>query len=231
VSPELSVQVGLSRGIGDRPFSVDVEFQVPPGITILFGPSGAGKSTILQVIAGLLAPDSGRVALGNEVWSDTGAGINKPPHQRRVAYVFQSLALFPHMTALKNVAYGISRDLTAGERQERAHHLLHRLEVAHLAHRKPRTFSGGEAQRVALARALAIDPQVLLLDEPFSALDRELRMQLGSLVQELVRDLKIPVLQVTHAHGEARKMGDRVILVKDGRIDAEGKVGDVLRDS
>src|SRR5215472_12958575 len=167
----VSVRVAFPRQGSDDGFTLDVSFDVSPGITILFGPSGSGKSTTLRAIAGLLTPQAGRIALGEDVWFDHDGGIHRPAHRRRVAFVFQSLALFPHLTAIGNVAYGM-HELAGAERRERARRLLAKLKAEHLADRKPSTYSGGEAQRVALARALAISPSVLLLDEPFSALDR-----------------------------------------------------------
>src|SRR5689334_10354825 len=144
-------------------FRLDVAFEAPPGITVLFGPSGSGKSTILAAIAGLVRPDDGRVALGSEVWLDTRTGTERRIEARRVALVFQSLALFPHMTAAENAEYGISRSLQPAERRRRALASLERFHVTHLAARKPATFSGGEAQRVALARAFAMAPAAMLL--------------------------------------------------------------------
>jgi molybdate transport system ATP-binding protein len=214
----LEVSVVLSRGDGDHRFSLDVAFRVPPGITILFGPSGTGKSTTLQAIAGLVRPERGRIALGDETWFDGERGFERPTRLRRVAYLFQSLALFPHLTAIGNVCYGMDRTLTRAERRARAGRLLEQLRVGHLAHRRPRTYSGGEAQRVALARALAMEPRVLLLDEPFSALDRDLRAQLAADVRALVSERRLPTVQVTHHVGEARAMGDWVLRMADGRI-------------
>ena len=214
----LDVDVSLDRGTGADRFSLEVKFQVPPGITILFGPSGTGKSTTLQAIAGLLRPDRGRIALGGETWFDGERGYQRPTRLRGIAYLFQSLALFPHLTAIGNVCYGIRRTLPRPERRARAGQLLEQLGVAHLAGRRPRTYSGGEAQRVALARALAMEPRVLLLDEPFSALDRDLRAQLAADVRALVSERRLPTLQVTHHHGEARAMGDWVLRMSAGRI-------------
>lgn len=205
-------------------FMLDVELEAPPGVTILFGPSGSGKSTTLRAIAGLVRPDAGRIALGTDVWLDRERRIDRPPQDRRVAYVFQSLALFPHMTGVGNVCYGIDRAVPRPERRQRARALLDKLGVGHLADRRPRTFSGGEAQRVALARALAMTPRVILLDEPFSALDRKLRVQLATLVRGLVDELEIPLIQVTHNVGEARALGDRVLRMSAGRIVARGGV-------
>jgi len=214
----LEVDVSLTRGNDADRFSLEVKFQVPPGITILFGPSGTGKSTTLQVIAGLLRPDRGRIALGGETWFDGERSYQRPTRLRGIAYLFQSLALFPHLTAIGNVCYGIRRTLARPERRARAGQLLEQLGVAHLAGRRPRTYSGGEAQRVALARALAMEPRVLLLDEPFSALDRDLRAQLAADVRALVSERRLPTLQVTHHYGEARAMGDWVLRMSAGRI-------------
>jgi molybdate transport system ATP-binding protein len=224
----LGVRLALLRKGKESSFQLDVDLTVAPGITILFGPSGSGKSTVLQAVAGLVRPDAGRITFGDTVWYDGEARTDVPPHERRVAYVFQSLALFPHMTAVGNVAYGMNRDRPRAERREQARVLLGRVGVAHLADRRPRTFSGGEAQRVALARARAIDPRVILLDEPFSALDRDLRIQLARLVRDLVDELAIPVIQVTHNHGEARAMGDRLLRMAGGSITERGTVEEVL---
>ncbi len=206
-------------------FSLDASFSVPPGITVLFGPSGAGKSTCLANIAGIRTPDRGRITLDDDVWLDTEVGINKPIHARGVAFVFQSLALFPHMTGEANVAYGIDRRLDKAERLSRAHAMMERMHCKHVAARKPVTFSGGEAQRVALARAFAMGPRVLLLDEPFSALDRGLRGELAADVHRMVRELELPALLVTHHRGEARQLADRVVLIRGGRIEAQGAAG------
>jgi molybdate transport system ATP-binding protein len=141
--------------------------------------------------------------------------------------VFQGLALFPHMTALGNVAYGL-HDQPRRDRPGKAQALLDRVGVGHLARRRPRTFSGGEAQRVALARALARSPKLMLLDEPFSALDRELRAQLTALVRELVAELAIPLIHVTHSVAEARLLADQVVRIERGKVVARGDVADVL---
>lgn len=224
----LRVRAKITRASHGQTFSLDVDFEAPRGITILFGPSGSGKSTALQIVAGLLNPDEGRVELGDEVWFDSATRANLSVHRRHVAYVFQSLALFPHMTGLGNVCYGIDRDIPRDERTDRAHAMLERLGVDHLARRRPGTFSGGEAQRVALARAMATSPRILLLDEPFSALDRDLRIQLATEVRSLVDDLELPAIQVTHNHGEARALGDRIIRMHEGRIAATGSVDEIL---
>jgi molybdate transport system ATP-binding protein len=209
-------------------FELDVAFDAPPGVTVLFGPSGAGKSTTLAAIAGLRPPDEGRVALGDEVWTDTASGTARPVHTRGVSLVFQAATLFPHMTARANVEYGIDRAVPAAERRARALAMLERMRVAHLAARKPRTFSGGEAQRVALARAFAHAPRVLLLDEAFSAMDRELRRALLADVRAQLAERRIPTILVTHHRGEARAMADRVVLLENGRVRAIGTPAELL---
>jgi len=225
-SDTLTVEVRFTPPGGN--FRLDVAFEAPPGITVLFGPSGAGKSTILASIAGLLRPDSGRIALGDEVWFDAETKRNKPIHERRVAYVFQSLALFPHMTAAENAAYGVSREHAARERRRRAIESLERFHVGHLADRRPATFSGGEAQRVALARAFAMAPRAVLLDEPFSALDFSLRHAFVRDLRAVSAGLSVPILHVTHHRNEARVVGDRGILLEAGSVRAVGSLDRVL---
>ena len=220
----LSATIQLARPGG---FALDVELACPPGVTCVMGASGSGKSTILAVLAGLQQPDRGRVALDDEVWLDRATGVDVPVHARRLAFVFQGLALFPHMSAQHNVEYGM-HDLSRVDRATRAATLLRRVGVAHLADRRPRTFSGGEAQRVALARALARSPRLVLLDEPFSALDRDLRAQLIALVRELAAELAVPIIHVTHSVAEARLLADQVVRLEHGRVVARGTVAEVL---
>ena len=209
-------------------FTLDVRFEAPPGITILFGPSGAGKSTTLAAIAGLMRPARGKIALGSDVWFDAATNVDRPVHLRHVAFVFQTLALFPHMTAAGNVAYGMDRKLPKDEKAERAKKMLTRLAVGHLADRRPATFSGGEAQRVALARAFATNPKVVLFDEPFSAMDRDLRNDLVHDLRSFVDELGVPMLHVTHHRGEARALGDRAVMIEGGRVTKAGTVREVL---
>jgi molybdate transport system ATP-binding protein len=227
MSETLEVKLRLARANG-RDFTLDVAFSAPPGITILFGPSGSGKSTTLAAIAGLQAPDEGRVALGDHLLFDSQLGRNVPIHARGVAFVFQSLALFPHLTALANVTYGIDRRLPGAERKQRANEMLARMRVSHLRDRRPATFSGGEAQRVALARAFAMSPRLVLLDEPFSAMDRELRLQLASDVRAWVDEARLPLVHVTHHRNEARAIGDRVVLLEGGRVTGVGTLDALL---
>ena len=213
-----TLQAGLRKKFGSsklRDFTLDVEFSVASGVTVIFGPSGSGKTTVLQCLAGLVKPDAGSIRVGGEVLFDCGRKINVPPEERRVGYVFQELALFPHMTAAENVAFGIRN---GGERDRLVSDILERFHVAHLASNRPDEISGGERQRVALARALVTRPRLLLLDEPFSALDDELKLAIiGDLKQWLAQN-SIPVLLVTHDRSEASLLGERMLLMKEGSV-------------
>jgi molybdate transport system ATP-binding protein len=202
---------------------LEAQLEVPPGISVLFGPSGSGKSTCLSLIAGLLRPDSGAIRLGDETLTDVERGVFVPAHARRVALVFQSLALFPHLTVLRNVEYGVPPG-AAG----RARAWMQRMRIDELADRLPATLSGGEAQRVALARALASEPRVLLLDEPFSALDFALRRQLAHELRELIGELALPAILVTHDAQDALELGTRMIALASGKVLAAGPPEEVL---
>jgi ABC-type sulfate/molybdate transport systems ATPase subunit len=212
----LSVLLRVPHDVLPRP-RLDVECGFSSGITAIQGPSGAGKTTLLLAIAGLLGPETGRIELAGRVLFDGERGTEVPAHSRRVALVFQSLALFPHLTALENVAYGVPQASRA-ERRRRALEWLGRTRVAHLAERLPASLSGGEAQRVAIARALASEPKALLLDEPFSALDDELRQELGTELRSLVEELGLVTLLVTHHREDAQRLGVRRITLREGRL-------------
>jgi len=208
----LSVDARIEPG-GTRGPRIDVRFTVQRGITALLGPSGIGKTSAMLAIAGLLRPAAGRIALGGAALFDAAQCIDVAPEARRVSLVFQSLALFPHMSALDNVAYALPRELSAAERETRARVWLERMRVAHVATRRPRTLSGGEALRVALARALAREPQALLLDEPFSALDTALRVELGHELAAILLERPIPTILVTHDERDAERLAQRVIAL------------------
>jgi molybdopterin-binding protein len=192
----------------------------------LAGPSGAGKTSVLRTAAGLLRPDRGVVACGERAWLDTGRGIDVPPEHRRCGYVFQDYALFPHMSAWRNVAYAINGAPRA-ERRRRALELLERLGMAAHADARPATLSGGERQRVALARAIARRPDVLLLDEPLSALDARTRASAARELAAVLRETEVPALLVTHDFAEAAQLADRTAVVDRGRIVQEGSAGDL----
>jgi molybdate transport system ATP-binding protein len=193
----------------------------------LDGPSGAGKTTILRTVAGLYRPRLGHVQCGQEVWLDTETSVDLPPHRRRAGMVFQSYALFPHMTALANVMAALGHR-PRGEREARARKLLRLVNIEGLEERKPATLSGGQQQRVAVARALARDPAVLLLDEPFSAVDRHQRRRLQRELQDLRTQLKIPILLVTHDLDEAAALADRLCVIDQGETLQTGRAADLL---
>jgi molybdate transport system ATP-binding protein len=212
---------------GAPPFLLDISIEVPPGISILFGPSGAGKSTVLDCIAGLARPDAGRIVAGNEVLFDSNAGMNCPPQARRIAYVFQTLALFPHMTAQENVAYGLN-GLQREERNAYVQEMLTAFRVDKLRARKPPEISGGERQRIALARSLVTQPRVLLLDEPLTGLDAELKAAIVDDLRAWNAVQRIPILYVTHSREEVDALGERVIAMDHGRVVSEGTPMEVL---
>jgi len=206
---------------------LDVELTAGRGKCLaLAGPSGAGKSSILRVIAGLLRPQAGRVECAGKVWLDTQTGVNVPPEERRCGYVFQDYALFPHLSAWRNVAYPLHH-LPRGERRPRALGLLERFGVAELADARPGTLSGGERQRVALARALALEPSALLLDEPLSALDTRTRANAARELGALLRESGVPALLVTHDFTEAALLGDEVGVIDQGRVVQQGTAAEL----
>jgi molybdate transport system ATP-binding protein len=211
----LSVDVRVRPAPGRGP-TIAARFQAPPGITGLFGPSGVGKTTLMLAVAGLVTPETGRIALAGRSLFDAGVKerrVNLPPERRRVALVFQSLALFPHMTALDNVLYGIPRSRPAEARREAARGWLQRMRVEHVSARRPDTFSGGEAQRVAIARALASHPEALLLDEPLSALDEALRRELSEELAAIVAERPLPLILVTHDRRELERLASDVVVL------------------
>ena len=208
---------------------LDVRLDVGTEILVLFGPSGAGKTTTLNAIAGLLTPDAGEIVLDGRAFfrrRRTGPAAQLPARKRGVGYVFQHYALFPHLSALENVRYGMRRH---PESRARARALLERMHLAHLADRHPRELSGGQQQRVALARALATEPRLLLLDEPFSALDLAARERLQRELRELQRELEIVMIYVTHRLEDAFAMGDRLAVIRDGTLEQVGPIADVFR--
>jgi molybdate transport system ATP-binding protein len=210
--------VGLTvRLHQQRPIPLDVEFACEPGeLLALVGPSGSGKTTILRAIAGLYHPEQGRIECKDACWFDPAARCCLPPQQRLVGLMFQHYALFPHLTALDNILLALGRR-PPGERRVRALALMDLVNLPGLEQRYPRELSGGQQQRVALARALARDPEVLLLDEPFSAVDQITRRKLQCELAQLRRRLNMPIILVTHDLDEARMLADRLYLVHRGR--------------
>ena len=215
------------RNKNSAPFVLDVSVEVPVGITILFGPSGAGKSTLLDCTAGLVRPEEGRIALGEKILFDTETRVNLPPQRRRMGYLFQSAALFPHMSVEENVAYGLDQ-LPANVRHEQVREILKAFRVEGLRTRKPGEISGGEAQRVALARSLVTEPRTLLLDEPLTGLDAELKSSIVDDLRAWNAAKRIPILYVTHSREEVDALGERVIALENGRVVSSGSPMDVL---
>jgi molybdate transport system ATP-binding protein len=208
-------------------FVLDVDFHAAPGFIIVFGASGAGKTTLLDCIAGLIEPDSGRIAIGEQVLFDAAARIHLPVEKRNIGYVFQDLALFPHLTVEENVSYGLSH-LPRAERTHRTDAILAAFRVPHLARSHPGSISGGERQRVALARALVTDPVVLLLDEPLAALDAATKSRIIDDLRGWNEAHRIPILYVTHSREEVFALGESVLVLDHGRILAQGTPHEVL---
>jgi molybdate transport system ATP-binding protein len=211
-----SLQLDLSLPL--RAFALELALEVGAETVALVGPSGAGKTSLLRAIAGLSRPARGTISSGADVWFDHASGIDRRPEQRSVGFVFQDYALFPHLNVQQNVTFG------GGE----ANGLLRRLRIEHLARAKPPELSGGERQRVALARALARDPQVLLLDEPLAALDPHTRSGVRAELHDLLRELGLPALLVTHDFEDAAVLADRVGVLVEGRLRQLGAPADLL---
>jgi len=208
-------------------FLLNVHLRALAGFTILFGASGAGKTTLLDCIAGLTQPDEGRITLGGEAVYDSESKRNLPAWKRRIGYVLQDLALFPHLTAEENIEYGL-RQRSAGERRERSREMLKALRIEHVRERRPAQISGGERQRVALARALVTEPRLLLLDEPLAALDRPTRSLIISDLRRWNQHYRIPILFVTHSLEEVFALAAEVIVLDGGKIVAQGQPNDVM---
>lgn len=225
MAARLTLDVRLGWPGGAR-VEADAEWAFEAGpVVVLFGPSGAGKTTLLRCLAGLERPDAGRIAFGGAIWFDRGTFT--PPQRRRVGYLVQESALFPHLTVAGNVGYGLRRRSRA-ERDRRVGELLERLGIGALAARAVGGLSGGERQRVALARTLAPDPDLLLLDEPLSALDAPTRVALRDDLRRALLDAGTPAVVVTHDREEALTLGDELAVVLDGRLRQSGPVEEVF---
>lgn len=224
------LHVGLQKRFavrGSRSFSLDLRLDAAHGFTVLFGPSGAGKTTALECIAGLQRPESGRVAIGDQVVFDSAADIDLPPPTRGLGYVFQTLALFPHMTVRQNLAFGLHQ-LPQPEKDTLIAAALGSFHIPHLGGAYPHAISGGERQRVALARALVTRPRALLLDEPLSALELSIRLKILNDLKKWCAEHPVPVLYVTHSLEEAFALGGTVIILEDGKVTRQGTAAEVL---
>ncbi len=210
----MNLQIRVRKRLSQFDLSLDI---VCPGqrMTVVIGPSGAGKTTLMRIIAGLERPEEGFIRFGNEVWLDTARRIFLPPRKRRLGYVFQDYPLFPHLNIYENASFA------AGAGKKGVRKLLARFGIGHLGDSKPNAVSGGERQRCALCQALAREPRLLLLDEPFSALDVFTRRDLRDQLRQMKEDLSIPIVYVTHDVNEALYLADDLLPIVDGRVDPE----------
>ena len=207
------LKVAIKKVLPD--FELTMNFEVDNSIMVLFGPSGCGKTTTLRCIAGLEKPNAGIITLNNQIFFSAESKVFIPPRERGVGYMFQDYALFPHMSVESNILYGVKNK--GDQWQELYQELLHLLKIQPLIHRGMKQLSGGEKQRVALARALMANPNILLLDEPLSALDSETRLELQEELINMQKIWKIPFIMVTHDRGEAEKIGDQIIFMSRGQ--------------
>jgi molybdate transport system ATP-binding protein len=211
--------VDVEKRLGD--FTVAARFETESGVTALFGPSGAGKTSLINMIAGLLAPDRGRIMYRGKLLFDAAGKVNVPPHRRQFGYVFQDGRLFPHLTVRRNLEYGrrmyrLKRDRAELER------IVAMLDIGHLADRRPGKLSGGERQRVAIGRALLMRPQLLLLDEPLASLDAGRKAEIMPYLERLRDEAGVPMIYVTHQAEDARRLASTVVRVEAGRVAAFG---------
>lgn len=191
------------------------------GVTAIFGHSGCGKSTLLRCIAGLERPETAYINIAGECWEDTNKAFRLPTHRRTIGYVFQEASLFPHLTVLKNLQFGQRRS-GAAKTSDQLTQAIELLGIESLLERKPERLSGGERQRVAIARALAVCPKLLLMDEPLAALDMRRKREILPFLEQVHRELDIPVLYVTHSTAEVRRMADHLIVMEEGKVIANG---------
>lgn len=221
----MGIEVAIRHRQGD--FMLHVTFASAGRLTALFGPSGSGKTSIVNAIAGLMRPDSGRVSVEGRVLLDTGQRIFVPPHRRRIGYVFQDARLFPHLTVSQNLRYG--RFFTPpAERYAEFSKVVDLLGIGALLERRPAGLSGGERQRVAIGRALIASPQLLLMDEPLASLDDERKAEILPYVERLRDEAGIPIVYVSHSVAEIARLASDVVLLSEGRVTAAGPVADIL---
>jgi len=219
----MTIEIRISKHLqaDDRGFNLDIALHTASNRVVLYGPSGAGKSLTLQAIAGLLTPDKGLIRLKQNILFDSVAGTCLPPQQRKVAYLFQDYALFPHLTVAQNVAFGLrsgSFNLRHPHDHPSVKKWLASFELSAAANSYPHQLSGGQRQRVALARALVLEPDILLLDEPFSALDLSLRDRMRRELSELQKQLNVPMMVITHDPADLALLGDEIFEIRDGMI-------------
>lgn len=215
---QIQLQKNLRTGSGNM--NLDLALEIKPGTFLtLYGKSGAGKTSVLRMIAGLFMPDTGKIISGNNTWLDTKNKINLPPQKRKVGLVFQDYALFPNMTVRENLEFALSKSDTKNTISE----LIEIIELGDLQNRRPKTLSGGQKQRVALARALVQRPEILMLDEPLSALDHEMRTKLQTYILNVHREFKLTTILVSHDIPEIVKLSDWVVNLEKGKVIQQGK--------
>jgi molybdate transport system ATP-binding protein len=213
------LSVDIEKHLGE--FSLALKFEAKGGATALFGPSGAGKTSAVNMIAGLVAPDRGRITLDETILFDSVARINVPAHRRRIGYVFQEGRLFPHLTVAQNLDYGRWMSGISADPDERER-IVALLEIGALLKRRPGHLSGGERQRVAFGRALLMKPRLLLLDEPLASLDRARKLEILPYLARLRDEANVPMIYVSHQAGEIQKLCSQVVRIEDGRVQTSG---------
>ncbi|GAV22976.1 ABC transporter ATP-binding protein [Carboxydothermus pertinax] len=222
------LEVEIEKNLSSTGFSLQLSLHLGNEFLTILGPSGAGKSLTLRLLAGILAPDQGKIVLNHRILYDSKNNINIPPQLRRIGLVLQNYALFPHMSVEENIAYGISK-WERKKRKARVQELLQKMRLSGLEKRNPAQLSGGQQQRVALARALAPQPDLLLLDEPFSALDNLIKEQLVVELAELSREWKIPIIMVTHDLAEAFTLSAKIAIMEGGKLCQIGSREEIIR--
>jgi molybdate transport system ATP-binding protein len=213
------LSVDIEKRLGE--FSLALKFEAAAGATALFGPSGSGKTSLVNMIAGLVTPDRGHIALDNNVLFDSAARVNLAAHRRRIGYVFQEGRLFPHMTVAQNLDYGrwMGRQPVDAAERER---VVAMLDIGALLKRRPGHLSGGERQRVAFGRAMLMKPRLLLLDEPLASLDRARKLEILPYLARLRDEAKVPMIYVSHQAGEILRLCSQVVRIEDGHVQASG---------
>ena len=219
MSKQAMLSVDIEKRLGE--FNIAAKFETSGGVTALFGPSGSGKTSIVNMIAGLVTPDRGRITLDDNVLFDSATRIDVPVHRRRIGYVFQEGRLFPHLSVAQNLDYGrrmsgLPADPTGRER------IVALLDIGHLLPRRPGHLSGGERQRVAFGRALLMQPRLLLLDEPLASLDRARKLEILPYLARLRDEAQVPMIYVSHQAGEILRVASQVVRIEDGRVLATG---------
>ncbi|NUB44466.1 molybdenum ABC transporter ATP-binding protein [Fertoebacter nigrum] len=221
----MTLSVSLRHGFGS--FALDLAFEAPPGVTVLFGRSGSGKTSVVNAVAGLLRPDAGRISLGDTLLCDTTRRIHVPPHRRRIGYVFQDARLFPHLTVRGNLLYGRWFTQRATVPLD---HVVDLLGIGALLDRRPGALSGGEKQRVAIGRALLAEPRLLLMDEPLAALDEARKAEILPYLERLRDEVAVPVLYVSHALAEVARLATTLVVLEGGRVTHAGPAAALLAD-